>query len=124
LIVEHVFGIIILVQDELLLLTLDVSNEVRYYMIKSINCKETNLIWQGYTSKKLPTDIQHIIRRKLYMLDAAILLSDLRVPPGNRLEKLSGDLEGYHSIRINDQFRIIFTFESGDAYNVKVTDYH
>lgn len=93
-------------------------------MIKSFDCKETELIWNGFTSRKLPSDIQNVCRRKLRMIEAAIIIEDLRIPPGNHLEKLTGNLAGYYSIRINDQYRIIFNFDSGDAYNVKIKDYH
>lgn len=92
-------------------------------MIKSIE-KETELIWHGIKSLYLPHDIQNIARRKLRMIDAAVIIDDLRIPPANRLEKLKGNLEGFYSIRINDQYRIIFRFEVGDAYEVEITDYH
>ena len=75
-------------------------------------------------SRRLPTDIQRTARRKLLMLDAAETLGDLRVPPANRLEKLSGERAGQHSIRINDQWRICFRWREGDAYDVEITDYH
>jgi proteic killer suppression protein len=72
----------------------------------------------------LPPDVQRIAQRKLVMLDAADSLQDLRVPPGNRLERLSGDREGQHSIRVNDQWRICFRWEEGHADDVEVADYH
>jgi proteic killer suppression protein len=75
-------------------------------------------------SRKLPQDIQRVARRKLEILDAAEVLQDLRIPPSNRLEKLSGDRKGQHSIRINDQWRICFEWRRGDAYNVEIADYH
>jgi proteic killer suppression protein len=93
-------------------------------MIKSFGNKETEKIWQGEYSKKYPTDIQAIARRKLRMINSAQDLNDLRVPPGNRLEKLKGDLESYWSIRINSQWRIIFEWIDNDAHLVQIIDYH
>lgn len=93
-------------------------------MIESFNSKETEKIWQGKVSRKLPGDIQRIARRKLRMLNAATIIDDLRVPPGNRLEALKGDLKGFHSIRINKQWRIIFQWESGNCHKVEIVDYH
>jgi len=75
-------------------------------------------------SRKLPQNVQRAARMKLEVLDAAEVLQDLRVPPGNRLEKLSGDREGQHSIRINDQWRICFVWKEGNAHEVEITDYH
>ena len=71
---------------------------------------------------KLPGDIQHLTRRKLRMINSATILEDLRVPPGNRLEALKGDLKGYYSIRINKQWRIIFQWETGKCQNVQIVD--
>ena len=93
-------------------------------MIKSFGDKETEKIWNGERSKKLPNEIQQISRRKLRMLNNSQDLQDLRIPPSNRLEKLSGDLKDYYSIRINSQWRIIFLWESGNAFEVKIVDYH
>ncbi len=93
-------------------------------MIKSFGDKETENIWNGIRSKKLPHDIQDTARRKLRMINNAQDINDLRIPPANRLEKLKGDMEDYHSIRINDQWRIIFQWISNDAYNVSIIDYH
>lgn len=93
-------------------------------MIVSIADKETEKIYNQLFSKHLPHDIQRIALRKLIMIDNARTLNDLRVPPANHLEKLHGDREGQYSIRINDQFRICFNFDSGDASNVEITDYH
>lgn len=93
-------------------------------MIRSFRGKETERIFQRERSRKLPPDVQRIAQRKLAMLDAAQLLPDLRVPPGNRLEKLTGDRRGQYSIRINDQWRICFRWEEGNAYDVEITDYH
>lgn len=93
-------------------------------MVKSFGDRETELIWSGTTSLKLPTHIQRRARRKLRMLHAAADLNDLRIPPANRLEALKGDLNSYHSIRINDQWRIIFIWENSHAYQVRIVDYH
>ena len=93
-------------------------------MIKSFADKETEKIYNQIFSKKLPHDIQKIALRKLIMIDNAERLDDLRVPPGNRLEELHGDREGQYSIRINDQFRICFTEDRNEFYNVEIVDYH
>lgn len=93
-------------------------------MIKEFGDKESEKIWKGIRSKKLPSEIQHIARRKLRMLNSAQDVNDLRIPPANRLEKLKGDLSEYHSIRINNQWRIIFQWLNNDAYDVKIVDYH
>lgn len=93
-------------------------------MIKSFRSKETEKIWLGFVSKKAPRNIQQIARRKLRILNNSTSLNDLRVPPGNQLEKLKGDREGQLSIRINIQWRICFIFKNGDCYNVEITDYH
>ncbi len=93
-------------------------------MIRSFKDSETRQVYNGFFSKKLPSDIQSVARRKLRMVDAARAITDLRIPPGNRLEQLHGDLEGYWSIRINDQYRVIFMYEDGGADNVQITDYH
>lgn len=93
-------------------------------MIKEFGDKETEKIWLGLQSKKLPSEIQQIIRRKLRMINNAQDLNDLRIPPANRLEKLKRNLEDYHSIRINNQWRIIFQWINNDAYGIKVIDYH
>jgi proteic killer suppression protein len=93
-------------------------------MIRSFDDKETELIWDGERSARYPMTIQHIARRKLRMIHNAQSITDLRVPPGNHLEKLSGDLIGYHSIRINRQWRIIFQWINEEAFNVRIIDYH
>jgi toxin HigB-1 len=93
-------------------------------LINSFACKETELIWKGYVSKKFPSTIQQTTRRKLVHINSAIKINDLRVPPGNRLEKLEGKLKGKHSIRINDQWRIVFNWENGNAFEVEIIDYH
>lgn len=93
-------------------------------MIISFVDKETEKIYRQVFSKKLPHDIQHVALRKLIMLNNAKTLQDLRVPPANRFEKLSGDRDGQYSIRINDQYRICFCFEDGEASRVEIVDYH
>lgn len=93
-------------------------------VIKRIADKENEKVYNQHFSKHLPHDIQRIALRKLIMIENAKTLEDLRVPPSNHLEKLRGDREGQYSIRINAQFRICFNFDSGDASNVEITDYH
>ena len=93
-------------------------------MIKSFGDKETEKIWLGNFSKKYPNQIQHVARRKLRMINNAQNINDLRIPPANRLEKLKGELNKFHSIRINDQWRIIFSWRSSNAYDVNIIDYH
>ena len=93
-------------------------------MIKSFGDKETEKIRNGIFSKKLPNDIQPLARRKLRMINNSQDINDLRIPPGNRLEKLKGDFKDYHSIRINSQWRIIFKWIGSDAYEVQIIDYH
>lgn len=93
-------------------------------MIKSFKDAETEKIYHRERSRKLPADIQQVALRKLRMINNAINLNDLRVPPANRLEKLAGNRQGQHSIRINDQWRICFEWRSSDAFNVEITDYH
>lgn len=93
-------------------------------MIESFGDTDTARIYRGERSRKLPGDIQHRARRKLRMLNQARALQDLSVPPGNRLEALSGDLSGFWSIRINQQWRIIFRCEDGRKTDVRITDYH
>ena len=93
-------------------------------MIKSFKGKETEKIYRGRYSKRLPRDVQRLAARKLEMLAAAGELKSLRVPPSNRLEKLKGDRQGQHSLRINDQWRICFVWKGGDAHDVEIVDYH
>ncbi|MFQ5582187.1 MAG: type II toxin-antitoxin system RelE/ParE family toxin [Mariprofundaceae bacterium] len=93
-------------------------------MIKGFADKETEKVWLGDVSRKLPQNIQHVARRKLRMLNNAEALEDLRIPPANRLEALKGNRAGQHSIRINDQWRICFVWQHGDARNVMIVDYH
>ena len=93
-------------------------------MIMSFGNSETEKIWNGEREKKLPIEIQHIARRKLRMLNNSVVISDLRIPPANRLEKLSGKLKDFYSIRINNQWRIIFKWNAGNAFEVEIIDYH
>ena len=93
-------------------------------MIKSLGDKEAEKIFQRRFSRKLPQDIQKKARQKLLILDAAVELDDLRIPPGNRLEALSDDRQGQHSIRINDQWRLCFVWKEGNAYQIEIVDYH
>jgi proteic killer suppression protein len=92
-------------------------------MIESFACAETGKVFRGQVSRRLPTDIQRTARRKLLQLDAVTQLRDLAVPPGHRLEALKGGRAGQHSIRINDQWRICFRWETG-AHDVEIVDYH
>ena len=93
-------------------------------MIKSFRCKETEKIFQRKFSARLPADVQRIALRKLLLLDASERLEDLRIPPGNHLEKLAGNRKGQYSIRINNRWRICFRSSEGDTYEVEVVDYH
>jgi len=93
-------------------------------MILSFGSKETEKIWKGFRSDKLPNEIQEIGRRKMRMLNSSQNITDLKIPPANRLEKLSGNLKEFYSIRINNQWRIIFKWNDGNAADVKIVDYH
>ncbi len=93
-------------------------------VIRSFRDKETEKIFERQRSRKLPSDIQQVALRKLRMLHRANTLQDLRIPPANRLERLKGNREGQYSIRINDQWRICFQWDSGDAFDVEIVDYH
>ena len=93
-------------------------------MIRSFADKETAKLFERQFSRKLPQSIQRRARRKLEILDAAQVLQDLRILPGNRLEKLSGDRQEQHSIRINDQWRICFVWRQDGAHEVEIADYH
>lgn len=93
-------------------------------MIVSFGSKETKMIWNGIRVKKMPIEIQNAGRQKLRMLNNSQDIMDLRVPPPNRLEKLSGSLEDFYSIRINKQWRIIFKWDTGNANEVEIIDYH
>ena len=93
-------------------------------MIVSFGTKETEKIWNGERVKKLPNEIQEIARRKLRMLNNSQNIADLLFPPSNGLEKLKGPLKDFYSIRVNDQWRIIFRWNSGNASDVEILDYH
>ena len=93
-------------------------------MIKSFRDRDTEHLFQRRPVRKLGAGVQRVALRKLRMLDAATTLDDLRLPPGNRLEKLKGDRAGQHSIRINQQWRICFRWRSGSAHDVEIVDYH
>lgn len=93
-------------------------------MIKSFRDHSTESLFHGERHPSLPPNLQRIALRKLLILDAAADLDDLRVPPGNHLEKLRGDREGQYSIRINDRYRLCFVWQDGDAYEVEITNYH
>jgi len=93
-------------------------------VIRSFSDRETARIWEGVASRRLPTDIQAVARRKLRMLNVAAGLGDLMAPPANRLEALKGRWAGWHSIRINDQWRVCFRWRDGDAHDVRIVDYH
>lgn len=93
-------------------------------MIRSFADAETKKVFERQRSRRLPPDVQRRAHRKLLLLDAAEALGDLRIPPGNRLERLTGGRAGQHSIRINDQWRLCFRWDRGDAHDVEITDYH
>ena len=93
-------------------------------MILSFGDKDTESIWNGVRVKKLPLEIQSVGRRKLRMLNNSQTLNDLRIPPSNRLERLGGKLKEFYSIRINDQWRIIFKWNEGQSEGVRIVDYH
>lgn len=93
-------------------------------MIQSFACAETERLFRAELARRIPPTIQRTARRKLLLLDAVTELSQMAVPPGNRLEALKGDRQGRHSIRVNDQWRICFRWHDGNAYDVEITDYH
>jgi proteic killer suppression protein len=93
-------------------------------MIRSFRDEQTERLFERVPVKKIARPLQRVALRKLILLEAAVSLDDLRVPPGNRLEKLKGDRTGQYSIRINDQWRICFEWSDGDAYEVEIADYH
>jgi len=93
-------------------------------MIQNFKCKETEKVYNRQFSKKLPQSIQQLAMRKLWIIDAAAKIDDLRIPVSNRLEPLSGKRNGQHSIRINQQWRICFKWSNGSAYGVEIVDYH
>lgn len=93
-------------------------------MIKSFKCKETEKVFKGKFSKKLPNEIQYRALKKLHAIDVSKDINDLRVPPSNHLELLQGDRKGQYSIMVNDQFRICFEWVDDNAFNVEIVDYH
>ena len=96
-------------------------------MIINFKSQATQDVYDGINSKearKVPVTVWKVAGRKLDMINAALNINDLKVPPGNRLEQLSGELKGFYSIRINDQYRIVFRFKDSNAYDVDITDYH
>lgn len=93
-------------------------------MLLSFGSKETKKIWEGTRMSRLPNKIQEIGRRKLRMMNNSQNISDLKIPPANSLEKLKGSLKDFYSIRINDQWRIIFKWNNGNASEVEIKDYH
>jgi len=93
-------------------------------MIVSFGDKTTEKIWEGEWVKGFSTDIQETARRKLRMLNNSFDIKDLMIPPSNRLEKLKGNRKDFYSIRVNDQWRLIFRWENGNAFNVELIDYH
>ena len=93
-------------------------------MIKGFKDDQTKSVWQRKRVKDFPSDIFKVVRRKLGFLEDATDINDLRIPPGNRLEALKGNRAGQYSIRINDQWRICFRWENGNAFDVEITDYH
>ena len=107
-------------------ITLDVTNSSHYYthVIRSFADKLTAAVFDGHRVRAVAPHVQDVARRKLKAIDAAKVIDDLRIPPGNCLEKLSGDRKGQWSIRINDQWRLCFRWEGDDAHDVGITDYH
>lgn len=95
-----------------------------YTVIKSFRDRDTERLFRRVSVRKFGAGVQRVSLRKLRILDAATILEDLRVPPGNRLEKLKGDREGHHGIRVNQQWRVCFRWRSGDALDVEIVDYH
>ncbi|MHB8654652.1 MAG: type II toxin-antitoxin system RelE/ParE family toxin [Terriglobia bacterium] len=93
-------------------------------MIRSFRDTDTERLWNEERTRRIPASLRKTAFKKLQMLNAAAALSDLAVPPGNRLERLRGDRQGEHSIRINDQYRICFEWREGNAYHAEITDYH
>jgi proteic killer suppression protein len=93
-------------------------------MIKSFRDRETARLFRREQIRRLPKRLQRVALRKLLILDAADRVADLKLPPGNKLEKLKGERTGQHSIRINDQWRVCFRWRDGDAFDVEITDYH
>ena len=93
-------------------------------MIASFSDEDAGLLWRTGKSRRIPANLRKVAVRKLAILNAALALENLRVPPGNHLESLPGDRKGQHSIRINDQFRVCFVWQDGNAHDVEIVDYH
>jgi toxin HigB-1 len=93
-------------------------------MIASFRDKETERLWQSGKSRRLPSDLQRLAFKKLAILNAALTLDNLKVPPGSQLEALRGNRSGQHSIRVNDQYRVCFVWRDGNALEVEIVDYH
>ena len=93
-------------------------------MIQTFKCEETEKLFNDENSRVFPQNIQRVARRKLLQINASENINDLRVPPGNHLEKLKGDRKGQHSIKINDKYRVCFKWKDNDAYDVEIVDYH
>jgi proteic killer suppression protein len=100
------------------------DGDIIHGVIQSFGCKETEAIFRRRRGKLLSGKLKRVAYRKLVMLHAAVGLEDLSVPPGNRLEALKGDRRGQHSIRINDRWRVCFTWREGSAHDVEIVDYH
>jgi proteic killer suppression protein len=93
-------------------------------MIRSFTDRDTERLFARTPVRRFPAELHRAMLRKLVLLDAAVRLDDLRIPPGNRLEALRGTRRGQHSIRVNDQWRVCFRWDNGDAYDVEIVDYH
>ena len=93
-------------------------------MIASFRDRETERLWQSGESRRLPPDLERRAFKKLAILNAAVALDNLKVPPGNQLEALRGDRSGQYSIRVNDQYRVCFVWRDGNAFDVEIVDYH
>ncbi len=93
-------------------------------MIRSFRGRETQRIWEGLVSRRLPMNIQSVARRKLRMINNARTIDDLRIPPANRLKALKGKRKGQHSVRLNNQWRVCFRWSKGDVFDVEIVDYH
>lgn len=108
------------------LITIDVSIVLRYYSYVIVNCRDrdTQAMWETGKCRKFPPSVYKSANYKLAILDAATELSELLLPPGNKLEALKGSRKGQHSVRINDQFRICFVWKDGNAHDVEIVDYH
>lgn len=118
---EHGIGIVVILYYRLTIVSYCIIID---YMIQSWASNETEEIWNGFFVRSLPHDIQRLAKRKLVHIHAARVIEDLRIPPGNRLEKLAGYRKDFWSIRINDQWRICFKWDNGNAFEVEIVDYH